>query len=75
MSHSLPGVNSGYITCHRLLDNRLQQQQERISAVSMAAAARGKDGVAKTVIAWVNDWPLSPTSQAADGTQPLALAP
>lgn len=73
MSHSLPGVNSGYITFPRLLGNRLQQQ-ERISAVSMAAAARGKDNVAKAVIAWVNDWPLSPTPQTADGTQPLALA-
>ena len=31
MNHSIPGVNAGYITRHKLLDGHLRQQQQAIS--------------------------------------------
>lgn len=74
MKHSLPGVNAGYITCHRLLENHLRQQQEKISAVVLAAAARGKGDAGKAALILLNDRRAAPTSEAADDTPLLALA-
>lgn len=44
MNHSLPNVNVGYITRHKLLLDHLRKQQQLIS--SLVAKAGGKPGVA-----------------------------
>ncbi len=36
MNHAIPGVNSGYITRHKLLENHLRAQQQAISSVIFA---------------------------------------
>jgi hypothetical protein len=41
MNHSVPGVNAGYITRSKLLNDHLRQQQEMISR-KMIQAARPK---------------------------------
>ena len=74
MNHGLPSVNAGYLTRHRLLESHLRQQQEKISAVVMAAAARGKGDAGRAAVIWLNDWRPAPTSEAVDVTPPLALA-
>ena len=38
MNHALPGVNAGYITRHKLLEDHLRSQQQAVSRVLMAAA-------------------------------------
>ncbi len=38
MNHALPGVNAGYITRHKLLENHLRSQQQAVSRVLMAPA-------------------------------------
>lgn len=38
MNHSIPGVNAGYITRHRLLGGHLRKQQQAISTTILAAA-------------------------------------
>lgn len=42
MNHSLPGVNEGYITRDKLLNDLLRKQQERISSVVLEQTARAK---------------------------------
>lgn len=42
MNHSLPNVNVGYITRHKLLLDHLRKQQQLISYSVVKAAARGK---------------------------------
>ena len=37
MNHSIPGVNAGYITRHKLLDDHLCGQQQAISSVMMGS--------------------------------------
>ena len=37
MNHSIPGVNAGYITRHKLLDDHLRRQQQAISSAAIAA--------------------------------------
>lgn len=37
MNHSIPGVNAGYITRHKLLEDHLRQQQQAISSAVFAA--------------------------------------
>jgi integrase len=37
MNHAIPGVNAGYITRHKLLENHLRSQQQAISSVVFAA--------------------------------------
>ena len=75
MNHSLPGVNAGYITRHRLLENHLRQQQDKISAVVMAAAARGSGDARKSVVTWLDSWrPQATMSGIADEAPALALA-
>lgn len=38
MNHSIPGVNAGYITRHRLLGGHLRKQQQAIFSAMVAAA-------------------------------------
>ena len=37
MNHSIPGVNAGYITRHKLLEDHLRRQQQAISSAAFAA--------------------------------------
>jgi hypothetical protein len=37
MNHSIPGVNAGYITRHKLLEDHLRRQQQAISTAALAA--------------------------------------
>jgi hypothetical protein len=37
MNHSIPGVNAGYITRHKLLEDHLRRQQQAISGAVIAA--------------------------------------
>jgi hypothetical protein len=37
MNHSIPGVNAGYITRHKLLEDHLRYQQQAISSAVFAA--------------------------------------
>ena len=40
MNHSMPGVNAGYITRHKLLTDHLRAQQQRISTMVVEVARR-----------------------------------
>lgn len=72
MNHSVPGVNDGYITRDKLLNDLLRKQQERISSVVMERAGKIKDGPA---LHWLKsakaDMPTRET-QTRVGTQKLA---
>jgi hypothetical protein len=37
MNHAIPGVNAGYITRHKLLQDHLRRQQQAISSAVFAA--------------------------------------
>lgn len=37
MNHSIPGVNAGYITRHKLLEDHLRRQQQAISSAAITA--------------------------------------
>lgn len=45
MNHSLPGVNEGYITRDKSLNDLLRKQQEPISAVVMDRAGKIENGL------------------------------
>ncbi len=51
MNHSVPGVNSGYITRHKLLEDHLRTQQQAISNIVFSAI-----GDALTNQSEVRDW-------------------
>ncbi|MGJ5180172.1 MULTISPECIES: tyrosine-type recombinase/integrase [unclassified Bradyrhizobium] len=40
MNHSIPGVNAGYVTRHKLLEGHLRSQQQAISTVVFSAIGR-----------------------------------
>jgi hypothetical protein len=44
MNHTVPGVNEGYITRDKLLNDHLRQQQERISAIVLDQAGKVEGG-------------------------------
>ncbi|MGE3148131.1 MAG: hypothetical protein AB7K04_03600 [Pseudorhodoplanes sp.] len=67
MNHSLPGVNEGYITRDKLLNDLLRKQQEQISAVVLERAGKIENGLALR-------WLLSAKVAIPDGdtrTQPV----
>jgi len=37
MNHAIPGVNAGYVTRHKLLEDHLRSQQQAISSAVLAA--------------------------------------
>ena len=39
MNHAIPGVNAGYITRHKLLEDHLRSQQQAIGSAVFAALA------------------------------------
>jgi integrase len=53
MNHAIPGVNAGYITRHKLLEDHLRSQQQAISSTVFAALA-GMLVKRPTV----RDWPI-----------------
>ena len=73
MNHSLPGVNAGYITRHRLLENHLREQQEKISAVMMRAAGRAGHEKHLATVTWLQAY-RAPVDEPSDATAPRALA-
>ena len=50
MNHSVPGVNEGYITRDKLLNDHLRQQQERISAIVLDQAGKIEN---RQALAWL----------------------
>ncbi len=74
MNHSLPGVNAGYITRHRLLENHLREQQEKISAIVMAAATAPRQRKNSATITWLSAFhpPTQATTPASVEPVPLA---
>jgi site-specific recombinase XerD len=52
MNHAIQGVNSGYITRHKLLENHLRSQQQAISDV-IFANIKGNCAVASPVRNWL----------------------
>lgn len=67
MNHSLPGVNEGYITRDKLLNDLLRKQQERISAVVMERAGKIKNGLA---LSWLRS-AKAPIPDGDTRTQPV----
>ncbi|APG09993.1 integrase [Bradyrhizobium japonicum] len=51
MNHAIPGVNAGYITRHKLLEDHLRSQQQAISIAAFAAL-----GASVTKVAPLRDW-------------------
>jgi len=56
MNHAIPGVNAGYITRSKLVNDHLRQQQEMISR-PVTDGIREQRGHGETAIA---SWPLLP---------------
>jgi sensor c-di-GMP phosphodiesterase-like protein len=53
MNHSLPGVNAGYITRERLLNDHVRKQQERISMIVLSSIERAATEVREQLRAWL----------------------
>jgi hypothetical protein len=53
MNHSLPGVNAGYITRERLLNNHLRKQQERISDIVSSSIEKAAPEAREELRAWL----------------------
>jgi len=53
MNHSLPGVNAGYITRERLLNNHLRKQQERISIIVLTSIEKAAPEAREELRAWL----------------------
>jgi hypothetical protein len=51
MNHAIPGVNAGYITRHKLLEDHLRSQQQAISSAVFAAL-----GASTTQVGLLQDW-------------------
>lgn len=51
MNHALPGVNAGYVTRHKLLEDHLRNQQQAISSAVFAAL-----GAPLTQEGSIQDW-------------------
>ena len=58
MNHSLPGVNAGYITRHRLLENHLREQQDKISQLIVGTASASKLK-GSTIAKWLQSYRLA----------------
>jgi site-specific recombinase XerD len=60
MNHSIPGVNAGYVTRHKLLEDHLRSQQQAISTAVLSAL-----GKSLTEDAALRDWLGRGTSRCA----------
>jgi hypothetical protein len=52
MNHAIPGVNAGYITRHKLLDDHLRAQQQQISSAVFAVLA-GATAERRELLDWL----------------------
>jgi integrase len=52
MNHSIPGVNAGYVTRHKLLEDHLRSQQQAISTVVFSALGKSLMGQ-EVLINWL----------------------
>jgi integrase len=59
MNHSIPGVNAGYITRHKLLEDHLRRQQQAISS-AVFSALRSSLFVDRALQSWLGRSPLRP---------------
>jgi integrase len=57
MNHSIPGVNAGYITRHKLLEDHLRRQQQTISATAIAALGTSLAEIEPLMVGWVGARP------------------
>lgn len=66
MNHSIPGVNAGYITRHKLLEDHLRTQQQAISSTIFKAIgeALSKD---EKLVAWLGLGATQRTIRCAEG--------
>jgi site-specific recombinase XerD len=65
MNHAIPGVNAGYITRHKLLEDHLRSQQQAISTAVFAAL-----GISRTEHQGLRDWlGRSATRRAVQSTE------
>jgi site-specific recombinase XerD len=62
MNHAIPGVNAGYVTRHKLLEDHLRSQQQSISSAVFAAL-----GTSLTERSGIRNW------LGRDGSQRLAM--
>ena len=69
MNHAIPGVNAGYITRHKLLEDHLRSQQQTIRGAVFAAL--GETLVRKTT---VRNWLGRKASRRALQLEPNACA-
>jgi hypothetical protein len=76
MNHAIPGVNAGYITRHKLLEDHLRSQQQAISSAVFAAL---RDSLVEDL--GIRDWlgrdrsrrlALVANIDQNDGQQPIA---
>lgn len=63
MNHSLPGVNAGYITRHKLLGDHLRGQQERLSKLIVGTVVGRGRRPSALLSRWLNS---TSRAQAAD---------
>jgi hypothetical protein len=64
MNHSIPGVNAGYVTRHKLLEDHLRSQQQAISTAVFSAI-----GKMLTKDAALRDWLGRCASRVTGGHQ------
>lgn len=69
MNHSVPGVNEGYITRDKLLNDHLRQQQERISTAILSQMAK-----IDLVWGWLGSAKVALPLAQQDTRTPLKLA-
>jgi integrase len=62
MNHSLPGVNAGYITRGKLLDDHLRGQQELISRAILNCALKFHEGADNKIFQWLQSEKFRTTS-------------
>jgi hypothetical protein len=67
MNHAIPGVNAGYITRYKLLEDHLRSQQQAISSVIFSAL-----GVSMTQESSLQGWLGRGGSRHADRKQAVA---
>jgi hypothetical protein len=71
MNHAVPGVNEGYITRDKLLNDHLRQQQERISAIVLDQGGKIEGGQA---LHWLKSFTVQIPAARAETRTSIKLA-
>ncbi|MGZ9243873.1 MAG: integrase [Candidatus Binatia bacterium] len=71
MNHAVPGVNEGYITRDKLLNDHLRQQQERISAIVLDQGGKIEGGQA---LHWLKSFRVQIPAARAETRTSIKLA-